>query len=164
MVEHSYRTLVRVLVSTETGEDQVRVLSAEVFFRHWPAGFCGGPECSLAWPEDLKTSYYRKRRRVDNPAVVDSLWRAYRAVRASSAIPSSTTCQDDARIMVVFHTAEPAERWVAAGRTCRVLMVTDDYKMHESDGAFLRDLAELMGVREELEKADPTIWRDAGSP
>ena len=142
---------------------EVRILSAEVYFRHWPPAPCGGPECSLAWPEDLRTSYYRKRQRVQDPTSVDMLWRAYKAVRSSAAIPPSKNCQDDARIMVVFSTTEPAERWVAAGQTCRVLMVTDDYQLHEKDAVLLRELADTVGVSEELEKADPDIWLNSGA-
>jgi hypothetical protein len=110
-------------------------------------------------PENLKTSWYRKREIVESQIVTDKLWKAYKAVRSSSAVPLSTECQYDARIMVVFSTSEPAERWVAAGQTCRILMLTDDYQLHEKDGALLRELADVVGAGSELGNADPNIWR-----
>jgi hypothetical protein len=38
-------------------------------------------------------------------------------------------------------------------------MLTDDYQLHEKDGPLFRELAELVGVRQELEDAKPGIWR-----
>jgi hypothetical protein len=39
------------------------------------------------------------------------------------------------------------------------MVVTDDYRLHEKDGHLFRQLAEAVGVREELEKGHPDIWQ-----
>jgi hypothetical protein len=137
----------------------VRVLGAEVRFRHWPSGFCGFPECSEVTPNELLKRNYRTRQRVESRAAIEGLWGQYKVVRTSKVVPFSADCQDLARIIVVFCTSEPAVRWLAVGDTCRILMLTDDYQLHEKAGPLFRELAEIVGVRKELENSKPDIWQ-----
>lgn len=137
----------------------VRVLGAEVRFRHWPTGFCGFPECSEVTPIELQKLNYRKRQRVESRSAIDSLWKQYKAVRTSAIVPFVEECDDRVRMIVVFCTSEPAVRWLAVGDSCRILMLTDDYQLHEKYGPLFRELANIVGVRKELEKTKPDIWQ-----
>lgn len=143
----------------------VRAISAEVFFSEWPPASVSGPEYMQTRPNQLKRSFYSARCRVADPASIRRLWAAYKAARSSSAVfdlkcPLDPTATD-ARLMVVFSTSDHSDRWVAAGLPCtdRPLMTTEDYRLHEKDGALLRELADIVGARAEIEAADPDIWR-----
>lgn len=143
----------------------VHPVSAEVFFSRWPPASVSGPEYSQIGPNQLKRSFYSARCRITDPASVRRLWDAYRAARSSRIVfdlncPADPTATD-ARIMVAFSSSDHADRWVAAGLICRgrLLMTTDDYRLHEKDGALLRELADIVGARAEIEAADPDIWR-----
>ncbi len=137
----------------------VRPVCAEVFFSEWPRfDTCGAPECDSTEPWELRTTHYRLRRQIDDPEVLDRLWSDYVSVRATPGQLPFGACEHDARIMVVFYTPEPDTRWVAAGVSCRTMMLTDDLRLHEKDGPVLREMAEALGVREEMEKAVPGIW------
>jgi hypothetical protein len=144
----------------------VHVLRTEAFFRAWPA-VCGAPECTTTFPEGLKSTEYQKRLRIDDPALVERLWKDYVLARASSACPPSgcyahDDCADDAKIMVVFCTSEPAERWLAAGNSAacgQPLMVTEDYRFHARNGPIIRDLAEAIDVKDKIESEMPEIFR-----
>ena len=135
----------------------VHVTRAEVVFRWWPA-VCGGPECETTFPEKLRAMRDTRRKSLNDPLLVERLWKDYGTIRASGERPYNG-CVDDARIMVRFCTSEPAERWLAAGASCDVLMVTEDRRLHERNGPVLRDMADAIGVTAQMEAAVPDIFR-----
>jgi hypothetical protein len=135
----------------------VHATRAEVLFRWWPA--VSGREYETTFPEKLKTTPHKKTVLLDDPRVIEPLWKDYLLVRTSSEHTYDIGCVDDARIMVRFCTTEPAERWFAAGASCDVLMVTENRKLHIKNGQVLRDMADAIGVTAQMEAAVPDIFR-----